>query len=67
MKRLQIKRKAARRRRAVRRELLHAAGCVLVDCCVRQYARESPLMVAEAIERGIRVPRSLRRMWGRDG
>ncbi len=61
------KRKLARRRRALRRDLVHAAGCMMTDCCVHQYARESPLMVNEAIRRGIRVPRSLRRMWGRDG
>lgn len=57
------KRKLARRRRALRRDLVHAAGCTHTDCCVYQYARESPCMVNEAIERGIRVPRSLLRMW----
>lgn len=60
-----VNRKASRERRNKRRDLVHAAGCALPDCCVRRAAFDGIEMVNEAIVMGIRIPRSIQRWWTR--
>lgn len=67
MKRSQklAKRANARDSRELRRDLVHAAGCVNASCVLRRDAFEYPLFVREARTCGVRVPRSLDRRWPR--
>lgn len=60
---LQRARRRARSRRRMRRDLVHAAGCALPDCCVRRYAFDDFDLVNEAAAERIRIPRSLDRHW----
>lgn len=52
-----MRRRRDRYRRQLRRELVHAAGCVVRGCASVDAADE---LLAEAAELGVRVPRSLR-------
>lgn len=64
MRRLLIKRKNARRKRALRRELLHAAGCCVDGCANREYVLAGDEELQEAcIRHGVRIPRSVCRAW----
>lgn len=58
------KRRLARRRRHLRWMMVHAAGCVLRDCACVQLCFDIYDVVPDAIELGVRIPRSLRRHWG---
>lgn len=60
-----VYRKNARERRMKRRDLVHAAGCALPDCCVRRAVFDDMEIVNEAIVMGIRIPRSIQRWWAR--
>lgn len=62
MKGAAAKRLAARRRRAQRRDLVHAAGCTHDLCAVRRAAFADYEIVNEALANGIRVPRSVMRV-----
>lgn len=56
-------RQMARERRAKRRDLVHAAGCALPDCCVRRAVFDDLDIVNEACADGIRIPRNVARHW----
>lgn len=59
------KKRLARRRRATRRDLVHAAGCTYrgdkrwAPCMDRQFVEET---IGEAIAFGVSIPRSLRHL-----
>ena len=64
MKRLSIKRKNARGRRSLRRELLHAPGCCVSGCSTREWVLVAAEELQEyCIRNGIRIPRSVCRAW----
>lgn len=56
-------RRGARERRRKRKDLVHAAGCVYDNCCVREAVFNDFSIVTEAIVLGTRIPRSVRRAW----
>lgn len=57
------KRRHARNRRLMRRDLVHAAGCTEPRCFVRMAAFEDWEMINEALAMGISIPRSIERRW----
>lgn len=56
------KKRRARNRRRMRRDLVHATGCALYNCCTK-IAFDEIDMVNEACAEGVRIPRSLVRRW----
>jgi hypothetical protein len=58
------KRRAARNRRRMRRDLVHAAGCTHDNCIVRVVVRTELELINEACAMGIRIPRSIAAIWG---
>lgn len=58
------KRRIARHRRHLRAMMVHACGCTLRDCASVLLCFDTNNVVPEAVELGIRIPRSLRRHWG---
>ena len=63
MTRNQHKRQIRRGRDRMRRDLVHAAGCVYA-CVVRDCVRNDFAIVNEALVEGIRIPHSIARHWG---
>lgn len=62
-----LKRRASRKNRSIRRDLVHAAGCVEPNCSTRFYLHADILEeVRNDVDRQtISVPRSLRPIIGR--
>lgn len=60
LQRLKAKRKLSKERRLVRKELVHAAGCVFD--CVSKIVACDPKSRAETRFLGVRFPRSLRHL-----
>lgn len=60
------KKRLARRRHATRRDLVHAAGCTYRGNCdtwaACLYREMGPEIIAEALDLGVAIPRSLRHL-----
>jgi hypothetical protein len=62
-----LKKRAARKDRSIRRDLVHAAGCTEPDCATKFYRVPEILEMVRNAEgdRHVSVPRSLRGVIGR--
>lgn len=54
-------RKQAKTLRLYRQELVHGVGCVFDLCCMRRAVLEDDDVLAEALDKGVRIPRSIRK------